>query len=76
MALQFLEVFVICQLHLVRKVDHVRQKLLIVHLVVHGILYAAVEVYCQHALRASRHAARTKRIAEAVVLYLVSQSAA
>ena len=46
------------------------------HVVLHGVLYAAVEIDRQHALRARRYAARPERIAETVVLNLVAQAAA
>ena len=52
MALQLLEVLVVGQLHLVAGVNDVGQELQVVHLVVHGILHAAVEVDGEHALGA------------------------
>ena len=41
-----------------------------------GLLYAAVKVNGEHALRTCRHASGTERVAETVVLYLVAQAAA
>ena len=52
-ALQFFQVLVVSQLHLVNKVGDARKELLIVNAVVHGVLHAAVEVDRKHALRAS-----------------------
>ena len=50
--LQFLQILVVCYLHLVAKVYYLAQELCIYHLVVHGILDAAVKVDGEHTLRA------------------------
>ncbi len=71
-----LEVLVVGQLHLMAQVDDIGQEVAIVQLVVDSVLYAAVQVDCQHALRACRHAAGTQRIAEPVVSDFVAQAAA
>ena len=74
--LQLLEVLVVGQLHLVAKVDDAAEILQIVLAVVDGILDAAVEVDCQHRLRAGGDAAGAKRVGEAVVGDLIAQAAA
>ena len=76
MLLEFLQVLVVCHLHLVYEVHDLCQILLVVQLIVNGILYASVQIDGQHALGTCRHASCSQCIAEAVVLYLVSQSAA
>ena len=58
------------------EVYHPTEVLLVVELVVHGVLYAAVQVDGEHALRTCRYASRTESIAESVVLNLVAQTAA
>ncbi len=58
------------------QIDDLFEERKIVHTVFGGILNAAVEVDRKYALGAGRHASRTQRIAEPVVLYLVTQAAA
>ena len=70
------QVLIISQLHLVTEVDDIEQILLIVQFVVHSILNATVEIDGEHTLRARRHATGTQRIAETIVLNLVTQTAA
>ena len=74
--LQFLQVLVVSKLHFMAEFNHLREIVGIVESVLYGVLYATVEVDGEHALRAGRHTARTERIAEAVVLNLVAQTAA
>ena len=76
MLLQFLQVLVVCQLHLVTEVDDLAQLLQIVLLLIDGSLDAAVQVDGQHALRTGRNTAGTERVAEAVVGDFVAQTAA
>ena len=72
--LQILEIFIVSHLYLMHQVYDITQERLIIHFVIYGILYAAVQVDCKHTLRTCRDTARTKRIAETVVLYLVSET--
>ena len=76
LSLQFLEVLVVSELHLMAEVYHLREIVGIVESVLNGVLYATVEVDGEHALRAGRHTACTECVAEAVVLNLVAQTAA
>ena len=73
--LEFLEVLVVCQLHLVAQVDDFRKEHLVVHPVVDGILHAPVEVDGEHALGACGDPSGPEGVAEAVVLYLVAEPA-
>ena len=74
--LKFLEVFVISQLHLVAEVNNMREVFLIVEIVIDSILYATIQVDSEHALRTGRNSTGSQRIAEPVVLYLVTQTTA
>ena len=76
MRLKLLEILVVCQLHLMTEVDHLREILLVVDLVVDGILDAAVEIDGEHALRTGGYASGTEGVAESVVLNFVAQTAA
>ena len=58
------------------EVDNVGEIFDVGDVVAHGILYAAVQVDCQHALGACRHASGTEGVAELVVGNLVAQTAA
>ena len=75
-AQQVFQVFVVCQLHLVAQVDDVRQILLVVHLLVYSVLYAAVQVDGEHALGTRRHSSCTQSVRETVVLNFVTETAA
>ena len=76
MRLKLLEILVVCQLHLMTEVDHLREILLVVDLVVDGILDAAVEIDGEHALRTGGYASGTEGVAEPIVLNLITQAAA
>ena len=73
---KILEVFVIGHLHLVYQVHHPFEEREVRQAGVGRMLDTAVEVDRQHAFRSGRNATGAERIAETVVLNLVSQAAA
>ena len=76
MFLEFFEILVVCQLHFMCQVNYFGKIFLVVNFVVHSVLDTSVQVYRQHAFRTGRHSSCSKRVAETVVLDLISQSAA
>ena len=74
--MQFLQVLVVADLHLVAQVDDLLKEGKVVHVVARGILDAAVQVDGQHALGARGHATGAESVAEAVVLDFVAEAAA
>ena len=76
LCLQYFQILVVCSLSLMYEVDDLFEEVGMRPAVADGILHTAVDIDCQHTLGTGRYSARTKRIAESVVGYLVAESAA
>ena len=76
LCLQYFQILVVCSLSLMYEVDDLFEEVGMRPAVADGILHTAVDIDCQHTLGTGRYSARTKRIAESVVGYLVAEAAA